>query len=155
MFTTGDEDDSSTDLKPHDRVSLASVTIPDNWRPAHGSARKALEQMVAEILKDGSPFDDPLPEITIRGTVFCFTGEFEFGTRKECQAAVTTRGGTFTDGITRTTQVLVIGNDPNPKWSHGKYGNKIADAMVLRQQHAKLVIIPELYWRELIAESAV
>lgn len=109
--------------------------------------------MVADILKDGSPFDDPLPVFTISRTAFCFSGEFEFGTRKECQAAVTTRGGTLTDSINRKTQVLVIGNDPNPNWAHGNYGNKIAEAMILRLQLGKLVIIPELYWRELLAES--
>jgi NAD-dependent DNA ligase len=159
VFTTGDEDDSSTDLQPHDRAALASVRIPDDWRPNRGSgttssARKALEQMVADILKEGSPFDDPLPDVAIAGTAFCFTGEFEFGTRKECQAAVTVRGGMFTDGITRKTQVLVIGNDPNPNWSHGTYGNKIAEAMILRLQHTKPNIIPELLWRKLLSESS-
>jgi NAD-dependent DNA ligase len=108
--------------------------------------------MVADVLKDGSPFDDPLPEIAIDGIAFCFSGEFEFGTRKECQAAVTARGGTFTDGITRKTHVLVIGNDPNPTWSHGSYGNKIAEAMILRLQHTRPTIIPELYWRAILSE---
>ncbi len=158
VFTTGDEDDSSTDLFPHDRAALATIRIPEEWRPKRAagispSARKALEQMVADILKDGSPFDDPLPEITIRGTVFCFTGEFEFGPRNECRVAVTARGGTFTDGITSQTHVLVVGNDPNPHWSHGSYGNKIATAMILRMKNGKPTIIPELYWRELLTEK--
>ena len=66
-----------------------------------------MNQMVADILKDGSPFCDPLPDITFSDTAFCFTGEFEFGTRKECQAAVTQRGGTFTERVTLKTNVLV------------------------------------------------
>lgn len=158
IFTTGDEDDTSTDLQPHDRVALASLHIPADWRPrsrssATSSSRKALEQMVADIFKDGSPFDDPLPDVAIAGTAFCFTGEFEFGTRKECQTAVTTCGGTVTNSITRATQVLVVGNDPNPNWSHRSYGNKIAEAMILRLQHSQPVIIPELYLREILSES--
>ena len=60
------------------------------------------------------------------------------------------RGGSITDGITSKTDVLVIGNDPNPNWSHGSYGNKISDAMVRKLQHRKPVIIPELYWRALL-----
>ncbi len=108
----------------------------------------------ATTRKDGSPFCDPLPDISIAGTAFCFTGEFEFGTRKECQTAVTARRGTVTDGITRKTHVLVIGNDPNPNWSHGSYGNKIAAAMILRLQHSKPHIIPELLWREILSESS-
>ena len=112
----------------------------------------ALEDMVSDILKDGSPFDDPLPEVVVAGTSFCFTGEFEFGTRKDCQKAVTIQGGTVTDGVTRKTQVLVIGNDPNPNWSHGSYGNKIADAMILRLQYTKPYIVPELFWQKLLSE---
>jgi len=154
VFTTGDEDDDSTDLQSHDRAALLNVRIPDDWRPKRSlhklsSAHKALEQMVADILKDGSPFDDPLPDVSVVGTAFCFTGVFEFGTRKECQTAISGCGGSFTEGITRKTDVLVIGNDPNPNWASGSYGNKIAEAMILKLQHSKPVIIAELYWREL------
>ena len=159
VFTTGDEDGNSTELLPHDRSALACVQIPDDWHPKRvagtpSSALKAFEQMVADILKDGSPFDDPLPQIRIRDTAFCFTGKFEFGERNECQAAVVAQGGAFTKGITLTTDVLVIGNDPNPNWSHGSYGNKIAEAMIRRLQNGKPTIIPELYWRALLDESA-
>ena len=97
--------------------------------------------------------DDPLPEVTIAGTTFCFTGQFEFGTRKECQAAVASRGGSTTDHITNKTEVLVIGNDPNPNWAHGSYGNKIADEMVLKLQRGKPIIISELYWKAVLDES--
>jgi len=156
VYTTGDEGDDSTELLPHDKIALRLVSIPEDWRPKSisdsSSARKALEGMVAEILKEGSPFDDPLPEVAIAGTFFCFTGEFNFGTRKECQSAVISRGGRVTDGITQKTQVLVIANDPNPNWSHGCYGNKIADAMILRMQFAKPHIIPELLWQKLLSE---
>jgi len=156
VFTTGDEGDESPELMPHDKNELKQVSIPEDWRPKSisdsSSARKALEMLIASILKDGSPFNDPPPEIVIAGTSFCFTGEFEFGTRKDCQAAVISRGGTVTDGVTRKTQVLVIGNDPNPNWSHGSYGNKIADAMILRLQYTKPYIVPELLWQELLSE---
>jgi hypothetical protein len=155
LFTTGDEGDASTELLPHDRAALARVRIPDDWRPGRGpdaasSSHRALEQMVVDILKDGSPYDDPLPDIRLEGTAFCFTGEFDFGTRKECQAAVLSRGGAVTDGVTRKTQVLVIGKDPNPNWSHGSFGNKISEAMILRLQYGKPAIIPELLWRQLL-----
>jgi len=155
VYTTGDEEHVSTKLRPHDKAVLARTEIPADWHPKRGpsipsKAQSALEQLVAEVLKDGSPFDDPLPEIAITGTAFCFTGEFEFGTRKECQAAVMSRGGTTTDGITGKTDVLVVGNDPNPNWSHGSYGNKISEAMARKLQHHKLVIIPELYWKALL-----
>ena len=158
VYTTGDEEHVSTDLRPHDKTVLARTEIPSDWHPKRGpitpKTRKALEQVIEDVLKDGSPFDDPLPEVTIAGTTFCFTGQFEFGTRKECQAAVTSRGGTTTDNITNKTEVLVIGNDPNPNWAHGSYGNKISEAMVLKLQRRKPIIISELYWKAVLDESA-
>ena len=55
VFTTGDEDETTTDLQPYDRAALASVQIPDDWRPRRSSGtpssvRKVLEQMVSDIL---------------------------------------------------------------------------------------------------------
>ena len=158
VYTTGDYDRSSTDLQPHDKAVLARTEIPSEWKPERGSpipgkTYKALEQLVAEVLEDGSPFDDPLPEIIIAGTTFCFTAKFLFGTRKECEAAIVSRGGSTTDGITSKTDVLVIGDTPNPNWSHGSYGNKIVNAMILKLHHQKPLIIPERYWRAILDET--
>src|ERR1700677_5141796 len=96
VYVTGDEEHISTELRPHNKASLATVVIPTDWRPKRlpgtpSQAKKLLEELVADIMKDGSPFDDPLPDIIVSGTSFCFTGEFEFGTRKECQEAVVSK----------------------------------------------------------------
>jgi hypothetical protein len=155
IYTTGDEDDSTTELRPHDRAALAQVVIPEDWRPRPRSSvsnerRKALEIMVSDLLKEGSPFDDPFPEISIAGKCFAFTGLFKFGSRSECQKAVISHGGSVSDGVTTKTDALVIGSDANPAWSHGSYGNKIEAALVRRMQSGKPVIIPEAFWKELL-----
>jgi hypothetical protein len=155
VFTTGDEEHISVELRPHDRLALAQVVIPDDWRPKRGpsipsSVREGFEDLIGDLLKEGSPFDDPLPEISIVGKCFCFTGRFEFGSRSQCQQAVVSRGGSFTDGVTSKTDALVIGSDANPAWAHGSYGNKIEAAMVSRMRRSKPVIVPEAFWRELL-----
>ena len=155
VYTTGDEDDSTSELCPHSRTALTHVVIPDDWRPhSHPTVstekRKALEMLVANLLKEGSPFDDPLPEVSIAGKCFSFTGRFEFGSRNACQQAVVSRKGSVTDGVTSKTDVLVIGSDANPAWAHGSYGNKIEAAMVSRMQGGKPAIIPEAFWKELL-----
>ena len=155
VYTTGDEESTSLELCPHDREALATVVIPEDWHPKRGPAmnsadRKALEELISGLLKEGSPFDDPLPEISIQGKFFCFTGAFDYGSRSDCRQAVVSRGGFFTDGVTSKTDVLVIGSDANPAWSHGNYGNKIEAAMACRMQRGKPAIIPEAYWRELL-----
>jgi hypothetical protein len=157
IYTTGDEDDSTTELRPHDRAVLALVVIPEDWRPQPrprssvcNERRKALEIMVSDLLKEGSPFDDPLPEISIAGKCFAFTGLFEFGSRIECQKAVISRGGAISDGVTTKTDALVIGSDESPAWAHGNYGNKIEAALMRRMQTGKPFIIPESFWKALL-----
>jgi hypothetical protein len=155
LYTTGDEDDSATDLRPHDRAALAQIVIPEDWCPRprftiDNEKRKALEIMVSDLLKEGSPFDDPLPEISIVGKCFAFTGLFEFGSRSDCQKAVISRGGSVSDGVTSKTDVLVIGSDENPAWAHGNYGNKIEAALVRRMLNGKPVIVPESFWKQLL-----
>ena len=61
VYTTGDEEHSSPQLRPHDRVMLAQVVIPENWRPQTRSTlqnekRKVFEELVCEMLKEGLKF---------------------------------------------------------------------------------------------------
>ncbi len=158
VFTTGDEEHTSVELRPHDRGTLLKVVIPEDWRPKRGptipsAARRGLEELIGGLLKEGSPFDDPLPEMSIAGKCFCFTGHFEFGSRSQCQQVVVSRGGSFTDGVKSKTDVLVTGNDANPAWAHGSYGNKIEAAMLNRMRHGKPAIIPEAYRRKLLQST--
>jgi NAD-dependent DNA ligase len=158
VYTTGDEEGTSMELCPHDREALAKVVIPESWHPKRGPAiqsadRKMLEELVGGLLKEGSPFDDPLPETPIQSKCFCFTGAFDYGSRSECRQAVISRGGSFTDGVTSKTDILVIGSDASAAWSHGNFGNKIEAAMVCRMQRGKPAIIPEAYWRELLRQN--
>jgi NAD-dependent DNA ligase len=155
VYTTNDQDASSSELMPHSHAVLEKIVIPDDWRPRNrstisGEKRNALEALVGDLLAEGSPFDDPLPEIEFEGKCFAFTGRFDFGSRKACQEAVLSRGGLISDGVTSMTDVLVVGSDANPTWSHGSYGNKIQAAMVKRMHHGKPVIIPEAFWKSLL-----
>lgn len=158
VYTTGDEEGSSMELCPHDREALAHVIIPESWHPKRGPAiksadRKIHEELISELLKEGSPFDDPLPELSIQGKFFCFTGAFDYGSRSDCRQAVVSGGGSFTDGVTSKTDILVIGSEASAAWSHGNFGNKIEAAMVCRMQKGKPAIIPEAYWRELLQQN--
>ncbi|NQU10006.1 hypothetical protein HQ590_04390 [bacterium] len=155
VYTTGDTDDASSELQPHDRSSLAQISIPDDWHPKPTSGtrtanRKALLDSLSDLLREGSPFDEPLPVFSVDGTCFCFTGKFTFGSRNECQQAVTSAGGSCSDNVTSKTDVLVIGSDASSSWAHGSYGHKIEAAMVRRMQSGRPVIIPEAYWKKLL-----
>jgi hypothetical protein len=162
LYTTCDEDDSTSELLPCDRAELARVVIPDGWQPkrsrhpteeshSESSAHNESEKLVADLMEERSPFDDPLPQqLSIPGRHFCFTGAFEFGTRNKCREAVQLLGGLWTDEMTNKTDVLVIGEKGSSTWSHRDYGNKIEAAILSRMRCGKPVIIPEKFWAKLL-----
>ena len=158
VYVTGDEGDGSADLLPHNMRELELVRVPVEWRPRQyvgtsGTAQDGLESLAIEVLRDGSPFDDPAPDLFIHDCVFCFTGAFKFGTRTECRAAVVKNGGRFTERVTKETDVLVIGGEANRNWSHGSFGSKIIKAMMLRLKTGRPWIVPELLWERAVVHN--
>lgn len=101
---------------------------------------------LGEVLKATSlPLDSPLPELTFSGQTYCFTGTFNFGQRKHCEQAVTARGA-FTGGLSKKTNVLVIGVYATDSWKHSSFGNKILKACELRDDGHPIAIVSEEHW---------
>ena len=147
LFLTQDFDSDSDQLKAFPPAELDAVEVPEGW-----SAQHAIEdfqgELAASIIREKSPYDDPEPEVVIKGKTFLFTGQFAFGSRKECQKAVALRGGIATDQKQPSLMVdyLVIGSEGSKAWSKGTYGNKIEAAILARRQHGKPSIISEQHW---------
>jgi hypothetical protein len=100
-----------------------------------------------ELLKSTSlPLCKPAPPLSIVGTQFCFTGTFNFGTRKVCEQAVKDRGGQC-GALTMKTSVLVVGVYATESWKHSAYGTKIIRASQWRDQGASIAIVGENHWR--------
>jgi hypothetical protein len=155
LFLTSDLGSESDQLIPYDPQALLDTVIPDNW-----SLSDALQQhkdgQIANIyiLSDGSPFDYPMPHLTIAGNVFIFTGKFGFGSRDACRKAMTTRGGRAPgQGVSRDVDFLVIGTKGSPDWKRGTYGNKIESALLLRRECGSPAIISEEHWLREIAAA--
>lgn len=147
LYLTNDFGFDSDALKPFDPSQLESVVVPDNWNS--GRAFKHFEEeLVADILRDESPFDRPQPAVVFVGKSFMFTGKFAFGSRKSCQQAVLQRGGYAPDqaSVSQHIDYLVIGNQGSPTWKKGAYGNKIEDAILARREYGTPAIISERHW---------
>ena len=71
------------------------------------------------------PLDEPPPELTIEGSLFCFTGTFVSGTRRWCEEQTVERGGQFTDQARLGIDYLVIGSRVSRGWVNQSYGRKI------------------------------
>lgn len=95
---------------------------------------------------------DDVSEIEFAGRSFCFTGDFVFGTRSSCEAAVARRGGGLA-AITKKLNYLVIGGLGSPEWKHGSYGTKIEKAVSYRAAGVPLLIVHEDVWANALSQS--
>ena len=153
LFHTGDKF-NSPDLMPFDVEELRKVVVPDDWKPEQSTLYrvvpskrwKRLQEQVMEMLKEGSPFDDPVPEIRFACASFVFTGKFASGTRTECQEAVEALGGVAQNSVTGNTDYLTIGNEGSENWHQGSHGRKIEKALILRMETGKPAILAEGDW---------
>ncbi|MCI5842623.1 MAG: BRCT domain-containing protein [Clostridiales bacterium] len=87
------------------------------------------------------------PVIEIVDKTFCITGEFYRGSRPEIHAKIAELGGVVRTSVSAKTDYLVVGNAGNPCWAYACYGRKIEEAVRLRKEGAKVVIVNETdFW---------
>lgn len=91
------------------------------------------------------PLCDPAPELSFSGKTYCFTGTFSFGGRRECELAITERGGSC-GSLTRKTDVLVVGIYATESWKHSAFGHKILKASEMRDTGIPISIVSEDHW---------
>jgi hypothetical protein len=99
------------------------------------------------------PLDDPFPGILFQDRSFCFTGVFDYGSRAECHAATTERGGIPLKGVTKKLHYLVIGNIGSEVWKQTSFGLKISKAVDYRDSGMPLAIVSESHWIEHINKT--
>jgi len=142
VYLTEDFGSDSDQLMPYDEDALKEISFPDDWN-AKKAVQEFREEIAAQILASESPYDYPPPDIVFLDHVFCFTGKFDFGPRKECEHLVTEKGGATAKSVSEDLDFLVIGTQGSPVWKRGSYGNKIARAVFLRRQNGQPAIVSE------------
>ena len=154
LFLTHDFDSDSDQLKAFSLADLDKVQVPAGWSGQHAMAEFNVE-LAAKIVHEESPFDQPQPKVIFKDKTFVFTGNFAFGSRKECQKAVSLRGGIPTDQkqVGHTIDYLVVGSEGSKDWSKSDYGNKIESAILARRQHGTPAIIQEEHWVEALKRN--
>lgn len=102
---------------------------------------------LGEVLKSTTlPLCNPAPEpLRIAGMSYCFTGTFDYGSRRDCEQAVVTRGGEC-GSLRKSTDVLVIGVYATESWKHSSFGNKILKAVGMRDERLPISIVSEEHW---------
>jgi hypothetical protein len=88
-----------------------------------------------------------------KGLSFMFTGKLASMTRDEAKKRVTAIGGTNAGSVSKTLNVLVIGDDGSPLYGDGAKGDKQRKADQLNASGSKIQIISESAFLELKAKK--
>ena len=140
---------SIADLK--DRLGVTEVTIREDLKflleqiTGSDAETAALEDRATEL-----PLNSPPPEIIIPDRMFCFTGKFYFGNRRECQHAVEKLGGAWHKAPRLDTDYLVIGLLGSRDWAHSSFGRKIEKAVKYQHHGEGIAIVSEKHWAEFL-----
>lgn len=89
---------------------------------------------------------DAQPDISFPGQLFVLTGEFAYGSRKQCELIIQSKGGGTTSSISKKVNYVVVGGLGSPEWKHGSFGTKIERALELKAAGAPLSLVHEDAW---------
>ncbi|MEP1446272.1 MAG: BRCT domain-containing protein [Paraglaciecola sp.] len=102
---------------------------------------------LGEVSKTSTlPICSPAPKIEFDDRTFLFTGTCAYGTRKDCQSAIESLGGTNAKSVTKGLNYLVLGTYVTDSWAHESFGRKIEKAMEYRESGLPITIITEEHW---------
>ena len=93
------------------------------------------------------PVDD-IDSIKIPGNLFCFTGNFIYGTRKACECAIIEKGGIAIPKVRLDLNYLVIGTMSSREWAHTSHGRKIEKVIEYKKRNCPIFIVSEKQWVE-------
>lgn len=90
------------------------------------------------------------PNITFEGKTFCITGVLKRGNRENLQKDIIKLGGIPTDGITKKTDYLIVGDNGNPAWAFSCYGRKVEKAINLRKDGHTITLVHEFDFSDIV-----
>lgn len=100
-------------------------------------------QFEFDIFESRDFIDSDIDVIKRDSSCFCFTGSFSYGTRDNMKNYVEDRGSVFSKLVTIKVNYLVVGTKENSTWKHGSHGNKIENAINLKQKGYDIKIVSE------------
>lgn len=132
-------------ITDEERSSLVSLLSEISGNYFHETGAASPEAPVLPI--------EQSPRIDFINKMFCFTGEFIYGNRANCERAVLRLGSMAQDQVSKNIDYLVIGSRVSPYWTNTTYGRKIEAAVACKQKGIQLQIISEQQWISAIEQA--
>jgi len=148
---TGDYSDDDAELLPFVFEELESVELPEK-----GSRKKPaiLHEELTKLLAEGTPFDEPAPQIVFKDSLFVFTGGFASpGSENDRGSLVRSLGGDFAENLVMKADYLVVGAEGSINWGQKGGGTKIMKAVGWRITHGKPAIVTENHWMKSVKDK--
>ena len=79
----------------------------------------------------------------LSGKKICLTGNFVNGTKDDIGELVVKHGGEISSGVTRNTNIVLVGGEGSKDWSYGNFGTKVKKAMELKSKGFDIEILSE------------
>lgn len=134
-------------------ISLVAKKIPEWMSDGVLDESEEIEMLaVLNTIANGSTDADglychPEPDIIFEGKRFSFTGKFTHS-RPDFEKFVILAGSTCHKNISRETDYVVIGETGSEGWKHPTGGNKIKDAVALRDKGYGIKIVREQHFAD-------
>jgi DNA polymerase III epsilon subunit-like protein len=131
-----------------DQMGLTTGAVErDTWWGCHGRDQRA------PLPTEPTPGSQLRPDHPLYGKSICFTGALAIP-RREAQQAVVDRGGRATRGVTKETEILVIGYQDMTKLAAGEtQSSKLRKATVLQASGQSIEIITDAELVQLLADA--
>lgn len=120
------------------------VPASSDWRESEGQSPGHTPSV---------PYDNNHIDVDFYGATFCFTGNFAFGSRGQCEDVTCEVVGAVQANVTMKLDYLIVGEFVSPLWMHESFGTKIRKAIKYRdEKNCSIIILPEEKWATSIKE---
>ena len=151
-----------------DRIDCGEFEALVSWVDGHSELSghypyEEVRRSIAEIRADGEvtvaeleslkdlcyAFVDPVEALRCASAVdlndktVVLTGDFARGSKDDVSAELQCLGAVIKNGVTKKTDVILVGSLGNPAWSGGNYGSKIKKALELIESGCAIAILKE------------
>ena len=93
---------------------------------------------------------DQIDDTTLNERMVLLTGKFTSGTRSQVSQKLAEFGAIMQNTASSKTEIVVIGSEGSPLWTHKQHGGKLAKALALRAKGHSPRIYVEGQLRDLL-----